>query len=58
MEELRKEAADRESEAEQSFEGQKLALSATVDELLELAFDSKKRFSEMQETLVNHKREV
>lgn len=29
-----------------------------IEELLQLAFDSRRRFSEMQETLVNHKREV
>ena len=58
MEALRTETAQRESEAEKSFEEEKLALSATVEELLELAFDSRTRFAEMQETLVNHKREV
>lgn len=58
LEHLRKEAAQREEEADKSFEEQKLALSANVEELLGLAFDSRKRFAEMQETLVNHKREV
>lgn len=29
-----------------------------MEELLELAFDSRRRFASMQETLVNHKREV
>lgn len=40
------------------FEAQKEALSTVVEELLELAFDSRRRFAAMQETLVNHKREV
>ena len=57
-ERLRQEAAEREAEAESTFEAQKEALSTVVEELLELAFDSRRRFASMQETLVNHKREV
>lgn len=55
---LREEAAEREAEAETTFEAHKEALSTVVEELLELAFDSRRRFGAMQETLVNHKREV
>ncbi|CAM9178368.1 unnamed protein product [Scytosiphon promiscuus] len=55
---IRDEAAEREAEAESMFEAQKEALSAVVEELLQLAFDSRRRFAAMQETLVNHKREV
>lgn len=55
---LREEAAEREAEAESTFEAQKEALSTVVEELLDLAFDSRRWFAAMQETLVNHKREV
>lgn len=55
---LREEAAEREAEAESTFEAQKEALSTVVEELLEMSFDSRRRFAAMQETLVNHKREV
>lgn len=40
------------------FEAQKEGLSTVVDELMDMAFDSRRRFATMQETLVNHKREV
>lgn len=58
METLRAKAAEREEEVELASEEKKQALSAVVEELLHLAFDSRRRFAEMQETLVNHKREV
>lgn len=58
MEQLGADAAEREMEAELASEEQKKTLSAVVEELIELAYESRRRFDEMQETLVNHKREV
>lgn len=55
---LREEVAEREAETESAFEAQKGALSVVVEELLGMAFDDRRRFASMKETLVNHKREV
>lgn len=51
-------SAERETAAESAAEEQRLSLSADLEEVLRITFDWQQRFSEMQETLVNYKREV
>lgn len=55
---LRVDAAERESQAESAVDKQRQAMSADIEELLQVALDARRRCSYMQETLVNHKREV
>lgn len=58
MEELNINVAEREAEAERLSDEQREALHTVVEELLALAFGATSRFADMQEILVNHKREV
>ena len=58
LELTREEASQREAAAEVAADEQRQMLSADVEELLHASFDARRRFSDMQETLDNHKREV
>lgn len=55
---MRQEAWQREAAAEVAADEQRQKLSVDIEELLHASFDARRRFSDMQETLVNHKREV